>query len=97
MRGDDIPDDYPPHAEDRAKVDWTLVREMAWRKQAEAMDRLRWVHCEACGGSGEIIRSNPVGAYQEPDEYAELCGACDGTGRDCVAVLPVECDDALEP
>jgi hypothetical protein len=42
-------------------------------------DRMRWVNCEICGGSGEIVRANPVGAYQEPNEYAELCAACEGT------------------
>jgi DnaJ-class molecular chaperone len=40
------------------------------------------VMCEACGGTGEIIRSRPVGPYQEPDEWAELCSACGGYGRD---------------
>lgn len=44
--------------------------------------RLRCVMCEACGGTGEIIRSRPVGPYQEPDEWAGLCSACDGYGRD---------------
>ena len=55
---------------------------------------LRWVNCEACGGSGEIIHCDP-GAHQ-CDSYNELCSACDGTGRDCVAVSPVECNDDLE-
>jgi DnaJ-class molecular chaperone len=45
-------------------------------------ERLRCVMCEACGGTGEIIRSRPVGPYQEPDEWAELCSACGGYGRD---------------
>lgn len=56
-------------------------------------DRLRWVACEACGGSGEIIYGNPHFGNQEPDEHSELCSACSGTGRDCVKVSPVECDD----
>jgi DnaJ-class molecular chaperone len=42
----------------------------------------RWVNCEACGGSGEIIRLNP-NARDPSDEYAEICAACEGTGRDC--------------
>lgn len=54
---------------------------------------LRWVNCEACGGSGEIERAPIVGAYEDPTPCAELCSACDGTGRDCVEVLPVECND----
>ena len=46
---------------------------------------LRWVNCEACGGSGEIIRCVSVGPYDDPGaaEYAEICAACEGTGRDC--------------
>ena len=55
---------------------------------------LRWVNCEECGGTGEIVRSEPAShAYAEAVEYTELCSACDGTGRDCVTVSPVECDD----
>lgn len=44
--------------------------------------RLRWLACEACGGSGEIIRRAP-NARDPSDEYAELCSACEGYGRDC--------------
>lgn len=57
-------------------------------------DRLRWVPCEVCGGSGEIIYSSPHFGHRKPDEHAELCGACEGTGRDCVEVSPVERDDS---
>ena len=48
--------------------------------------RLQWVNCEVCGGSGEIIRRDPVGPYDDPSaaEYAEVCAACEGAGRDCV-------------
>lgn len=53
---------------------------------------LRWVNCEACGGSGEIIRSDRCGEW-DAYEYAVPCGPCEGTGRDCVAVSPVECDE----
>lgn len=56
---------------------------------------LRWVPCEACGGSGEVIYSNPHFGACEPDERADLCGACEGTGRECVVVSPVECDDIV--
>lgn len=47
--------------------------------------RLRWVACEECGGSGEIIRRDPIGPYDDPGaaEYGEICAACEGTGRDC--------------
>lgn len=44
---------------------------------------LRWVNCEACGGSGEIIRRHASLFGDPPDEYSELCEACGGTGRDC--------------
>ena len=54
---------------------------------------LRWVPCEACGGSGETIRVVPVSTYEAPYEYSEICAACEGTGRDCVEVSPVACDD----
>lgn len=62
-------------------------------KIVEPKTELRWVNCEACAGSGEIIHSNPHFGHQEPDEYSELCGACEGTGRDCVAVSPITVDD----
>jgi hypothetical protein len=60
---------------------------------------LRWVNCEACGGSGEIIHRNPLADshYQEPDEYAAICPACEGTGRDCVEVSPITADDLDQP
>lgn len=53
--------------------------------EEEAQRRLQWVNCEACGGSGEIIKRDAVGAYDDPAaaEYAVTCFACDGTGRDC--------------
>lgn len=54
------------------------------------VDRLRWVACEACGGSGEIIRG------RDGDDYNEPCAVCEGTGRDCVEVSPVECNDDLD-
>ncbi len=54
---------------------------------------LRWVSCEACGGSGETIRVVPTSTFEAPHEYPEICGACGGTGRDCVEVSPVECND----
>ena len=51
-----------------------------------AAQRMRWVNCEACGGSGEIIRRDHVGSHDDPSaaEYAEICAVCEGTGRDCV-------------
>ena len=62
-------------------------------QEYEALTRLRWVNCEACGGSGEIERASIVGPYEDPTPCAEICSACDGTGRDCIEVSPVECDD----
>ena len=52
-----------------------------WDAAIEAR-RLRWVNCEACGGSGEIVRRDP-NARDPSDEYTEICAACEGTGRDC--------------
>jgi DnaJ-class molecular chaperone len=49
-----------------------------------AYTEMRWVNCEVCGGSGEIVRRAPYShAYAEPVEYSELCEECGGTGRDC--------------
>jgi hypothetical protein len=45
-------------------------------------NRMQWVSCERCGGSGELIRH--TGSSDPADEYAEICAACEGTGRDCV-------------
>jgi len=59
-----------------------LIKELA-----DEVERLRWVSCETCGGSGEIIRG------EAPDQSNELCGACEGTGRDCVEVSPTTVDD----
>lgn len=58
----------------------------------EAM-RLRWVACDYCGGSGEVEVRPIVGPYADPTPHGELCSACDGTGRHCVEVFPVERDD----
>lgn len=64
----------------------------AYRAEAECIEgedqvypQMQWVNCEACGGTGEVIRRDPVGAYDGPGaaEYAEICAACEGTGRDC--------------
>lgn len=53
--------------------------------------RLRYVPCEHCHGTGEIIYRD--GEYRsgwpEPNEYAVLCSACEGYGMECV-----ETDDA---
>ena len=64
-------------------------------KPLRSGSELRWVACEACGGSGEIIRREPA-AHDPFDEYADLCGPCEGTGRDCVEVSPIECGDLDE-
>lgn len=57
--------------------------------------RLRYVPCEVCGGTGEIICRD--GEYRsgwpEPNEYAILCSACEGYGTDCVDTEPAEIDD----
>jgi DnaJ-class molecular chaperone len=61
----------------------------------DEIDALRWVACEACGGSGEIERAPIVGPYEDPTSHGELCPACEGTGRDCVEVAPVERDEIV--
>ena len=77
--------------EAKARKDWghvdAVANELGRQLQRETLSELRWVSCEACGGSGEIIRG------QAPDESNELCAACEGTGRDCVEVSPIECAD----
>lgn len=60
---------------------------------AVAATRLRWVSCEACGGSGETIRVVPTSTFEAPHEYPENCATCEGTGRDCVTVTPITVDD----
>lgn len=53
---------------------------------ADSSARAEWVACEACGGSGEIVHRDAIGAYDDPAaaEYAVVCFACEGTGMDCV-------------
>ena len=46
----------------------------------ETEKRLRWVNCEHCGGTGEIIKGGPA----PEDEYSTICPDCEGTGRDCI-------------
>jgi len=46
--------------------------------------RLRYVACEACGGSGEIEVRPIVGPYDDPTPSAVLCAACEGYGMECV-------------
>ena len=53
---------------------------------------LRWVSCEMCGGSGELIELIMPGAHQ-CDTASSLCPACEGTGRDCVEVSPITEED----
>lgn len=44
-------------------------------------ERCRYVPCERCHGTGEIVIS--VGPHQ-CDTDAVLCSACDGYGMECV-------------
>jgi DnaJ-class molecular chaperone len=46
--------------------------------------RTRYVACERCGGSGEVEVRPIVGPYEDPTPDAEICSACEGTGRFCV-------------
>lgn len=70
-----------------------VARYMASHRGRTEGTELRWVPCEACGGSGEVEIAPVVGPYEDPTPHGELCSACEGTGRDCVEVFPVECDD----
>lgn len=57
---------------------WTRVAHATMEK------RCRYVSCERCGGSGEVEVRPIVGLYEDPTPCAEICSACDGTGRFCV-------------
>ena len=48
--------------------------------EGEPEPRMQWVNCDACGGTGEIIKGPPGEPY---NEYAVLCPACEGYGIDC--------------
>ena len=76
---------------------WAAEAAATEQKAAEAamvaLNETRWVHCELCGGSGEVELAPIVGPYEDPTPDGELCSACGGTGRDCVEVQPIECDD----
>lgn len=48
---------------------------------------MRWVACEACHGTGEIIQGRPGEPW---DEASTICEACEGTGRDC-------CEEHMTP
>lgn len=57
-------------------------------------ERLRYVPCEHCHGTGEIIHGIPPRhAYDEPSDYAVLCSACEGYGMECVETEPVTMAD----
>ena len=60
-----------------------------------AQGQLHWVACERCGGSGEVEVRPSVGPYDDPTTCAEICSACDGTGRFCEETHPAERDDDL--
>ncbi len=77
--------DIPDESEHHVIITQKMRRKIQDAAKIAADDRLRWVPCEACGGSGEIIWRDPVGPYDDPGaaEYSEICAACEGTGRDC--------------
>lgn len=72
-----------------------LIGQIAMACDRDETRRLRYVPCECCGGTGEIICRD--GEYRsgwpEPNEYAILCSACEGYGTDCVVTEPVEMND----
>ena len=58
------------------------------------LERLRYVQCDHCHGTGEIVHGiAPRHAYDVPSEYTTLCSACDGYGMECVETEPVTIDD----
>jgi len=63
-----------------------------------AHERLRYVPCEHCHGTGEIIWRD--GEYRsgwpEPAEHSMLCSACEGYGRECVETEPVTISDLAD-
>jgi DnaJ-class molecular chaperone len=46
--------------------------------------RVEYIACERCGGVGEVEVRPSVGPYEDPTPDAEICSACEGTGRFCV-------------
>lgn len=50
--------------------------------------------CPVCDGGGEIIRAGVTGRWDmEPNEWAEPCEFCEGTGRAFVEAEPVTLAD----
>lgn len=68
---------------------------MCQTRSADDMEheRLRYVACSVCGGSGEVDVRPIVGPYDDPTSHGVLCSACDGYGMECVPTEPVEMDD----
>jgi hypothetical protein len=74
--------------------DWTYCgsyERMTFEDEAERRneaERMRFVACEACGGTGEIEVRPIVGAYEDPTPHHALCAACEGYGIECVETEP---------
>lgn len=60
------------------------------RHQMDELERLRYVPCEHCHGTGEIIHGKPGEPW---DDYASLCSACEGYGMECVETEPITMAD----
>lgn len=60
------------------------------------MTDARFVPCTACGSEGRVYRTRS-GHPNDPDTSDEgPCGACDGTGREEVAVEPITEEEAAK-
>jgi DnaJ-class molecular chaperone len=63
------------------------------RNEAVEPNRMRYVRCETCGGTGEVEVRPIVGAYEDPTPHHAICAACEGYGMECVETDPVTLDD----
>lgn len=65
----------------RFRAEATVIdNEASGHADTEPDGRMQWVNCEACGGTGEIIKGPPGEPY---NEYVVLCPVCEGHGIDC--------------
>lgn len=81
--------DFAKDEQARFRAEATVLdNDASGHADTEPSGQMQWVNCEACGGTGEIIRRDPVGHYDDPGaaEYAEICAACEGHGIDCEPV-----------
>lgn len=71
-------------------VDWQEASDSLSSIAEHCDQRMRYVPCEHCGGTGEIVCGRPGEPW---DDYAVLCRACEGYGTECVETEPVTMGD----